>query len=148
MVASGQAWRTAVMQVAVGRLPLLKVNGTDYDTPDGTTIRDYIHVMDLAEAHVAALDALRDGRVSGATPINVGTGVGRSVLEVVAAAAEAVGEDIPYELAGRRAGDITSTWAATGLAEELLGWRARRDLAEMMRDHWNWQRRNPDGYGD
>ena len=135
-----------VMQVAVGRFPTLKVHGGDYDTPDGTTIRDYIHVMDLAEAHVAALDALGDGRLTGAVPINVGTGVGSSVLEVVAAAARAVGEEIPYEMGPRRAGDITATWAATDRAAELLGWRATRGLDEMLRDHWNWQRQNPDGY--
>ena len=134
------------MQVAVGRLDRLMINGTDYDTPDGTTIRDYIHVMDLAEAHVAALDALRDGRLSGAVPINVGTGVGSSVLEVVAAAGHAVGAEIPYELGPRRAGDITATWAATDKAAEVLGWRASRGLDEMLRDHWNWQRQHPDGY--
>jgi UDP-glucose 4-epimerase len=134
-----------VMQVAVGRLEQVRVFGDDYDTPDGSGVRDYIHVMDLAEAHVAALDALARG-LPGATPINIGTGVGHSVLEVVEAASRAVGAPIPYEVVGRRPGDIAMTWAATDRAEELLGWRTRRDLDEMLRDHWRWQSSNPDGY--
>ncbi len=134
-----------VMQVAVGRLDRVRVFGADYDTPDGSGVRDYIHVMDLAEAHVAALDALGRG-LPGATPINIGTGVGHSVLEVIEAAARAVGSPIPYEVVGRRPGDIAMTWAATDRAEELLGWRTSRDLDEMLRDHWRWQSSNPDGY--
>ena len=134
-----------VMQVAVGRLEKVRVFGSDYDTPDGSGVRDYIHVMDLAEAHVAALDALADG-LHGATPVNVGTGVGNSVLEVIDAAARAVGKPIPYEIVDRRPGDIAMTWAATDRAVELLGWRSTRDLDEMMRDHWRWQSQNPDGY--
>ncbi|MDG2029306.1 MAG: UDP-glucose 4-epimerase GalE [Acidimicrobiales bacterium] len=134
-----------VMQVAVGRLEQVRVFGDDYDTVDGTGVRDYIHVMDLAEAHVAALDALAGG-LSGATPVNVGTGVGNSVLEVVAAASNAVGRDLPYEIVDRRPGDIAKTWAATEYAAEVLGWRASRDLDDMLADHWRWQSQNPNGF--
>lgn len=134
-----------VMQVAVGRLERVRVFGDDYETPDGSGVRDYIHVMDLAEAHVAALDALAAG-LRGATPVNIGTGVGSSVLEVIDAAGAAVGRPIPFEVVGRRPGDIAKVWAATGRAEALLGWRSRRDLDEMLRDHWRWQSNNPDGY--
>ncbi|MEM9467136.1 MAG: UDP-glucose 4-epimerase GalE [Actinomycetota bacterium] len=135
-----------VMQVAVGRLERIRVFGDDYDTPDGTGVRDYIHVMDLAEAHVAALDAVRDGRLQGATAVNVGTGAGSSVLEVIAAASAAVGRELPYEIVPRRSGDIAMTWAATDVAAEVLGWRATRGLDEMIADHWRWQSRNPDGF--
>ena len=135
-----------VMQVAVGRLERVRVFGDNYETPDGTGVRDYIHVMDLAEAHVAALDALRDGRLSGATAVNVGTGNGSSVLDVIRAASAAVGRDLPYEIVPRRAGDIAMTWAATDYAAEVLGWRATRDLDEMIADHWRWQSQNPDGF--
>ncbi len=134
-----------VMQVAVGRLEKLMVFGDDYDTPDGTAIRDYIHVVDLAEGHVAALDALANG-LAGCTAINLGTGVGSSVLEVIGAAADAVGAAIPYEIVDRRAGDIEQIYARTEYAAEVLGWRSERDLAAMMRDHWNWQRKNPNGF--
>ena len=134
-----------LMQVAVGRLEKARVFGTDYDTPDGSGVRDYIHVMDLAEAHVAALDALSGG-LSGATAVNIGTGVGNSVLEVIAAVAEAVGRPIPYEIVDRRSGDIAMTWAATEFAADVLGWRASRDLDEMVRDHWRWQSQNPNGF--
>jgi UDP-glucose 4-epimerase len=134
-----------VMQVAVGRHDKVRVFGDDYPTPDGTPIRDYIHVMDLAEAHVAALDAL-DGGLNGAVPVNVGTGVGSSVLEVIAAAGNAVGSMIPYEVVDRRPGDITKTWAATDEAARVLGWRATRDLDTMLADHWRWQSANPDGF--
>ena len=134
-----------VMQVAVGRLEKVRVFGGDYDTPDGSGVRDYVHVMDLAEAHVAALDALAGG-LRGATPINIGTGVGHSVLEVIAAAGRAVGGSIPYEIVDRRPGDIAETWAATDNAAELLGWRASRGLDEMLADHWRWQSSNPNGY--
>jgi len=134
-----------VMQVAIGRMEKVRVFGTDYDTPDGSGVRDYIHVMDLAEAHVAALDALASG-LSGAVPINIGTGVGSSVLEVIKAASDAVGAEIPFEVVGRRPGDIAKTWAATDYAAEVLGWRATRDLNEMLRDHWRWQSQNPNGF--
>ena len=134
-----------VMQVAVGRLDKVAVFGGDYDTPDGTAIRDYIHVVDLAEGHLAALDALASDGPDHMV-VNLGTGVGSTVLEVIAAASEAVGSPIPYEIVGRRAGDIEKIWADPSYAEEVLGWRARRDLADMLRDHWHWQMSNPDGY--
>ena len=120
--------------------------GDDYDTPDGTGVRDYIHVMDLAEAHVAALDAMASGRLSGAHPVNVGSGTGYSVLEVIEAANRAVGRELPYEIVDRRPGDIAKTWAATDHAAEVLGWRASRDLDEMLADHWRWQSKNPNGF--
>ncbi|MDZ7674931.1 MAG: UDP-glucose 4-epimerase GalE [Acidimicrobiales bacterium] len=133
-----------VMQVAIGARPQLSVFGGDYDTPDGTCIRDYIHVVDLADAHLAALDAL-DG-IDGCRAINVGTGSGSSVLEVVVAAGRVVGQDIPYEIVDRRAGDARCVYADTSTATEVLGWTATRDLDDMCRDHWNWQRQNPTGY--
>ena len=134
-----------VMQVAVGRLAKVMVFGGDYGTADGTAVRDYIHVVDLAEGHVAALDALA-GEISGCTAVNLGTGVGSTVLDVVHAASAAVGSPIPYEVVGRRSGDIEKIYAHPAYAEELQGWRAKRDLADMMRDHWNWQRQNPNGF--
>ncbi len=134
-----------VMQVAVGRLEKLRVFGSDYNTPDGTAIRDYIHVVDLAEGHVAALEALAGG-LSGCNAVNLGTGVGSTVLEVVAAASDAVGHHIPSEIVDRRAGDIEKIWADPAHATEMLGWTSSRDIHDMMRDHWNWQRSNPNGY--
>ncbi|MEZ5165606.1 MAG: UDP-glucose 4-epimerase GalE [Acidimicrobiales bacterium] len=134
-----------LMQVATGRLERLRVFGDDYDTPVGSGVRDYIHVVDLAEAHVAALDALGRDLV-GAVAVNVGTGVGHSVFEVIEAAGAAVGSPIPFEVVERRPGDIAMTWAATDLAERVLGWRARRTLDDMLRDHWRWQSTHPDGY--
>jgi UDP-glucose 4-epimerase len=133
-----------VMGALAGRYPTLKVFGTDYDTPDGTCIRDYIHVVDLAQAHVRALEALP--RVDGHRAVNIGTGTGSSVLEVVAAVGRAVGEEVPYEVAPRRAGDITATWADTTTAEALLGWKAQRRLDEMCADAWRWQTRHPAGF--
>ena len=135
-----------VMEVASGRRPTLQVFGGDYDTVDGSGVRDYIHVVDLAEAHVAALEVLAGGH-RGAVAVNVGTGKGTSVLELIEAARRATGAAIPYQICDRRAGDIAKTWAATDLALELLGWQASRDIDDMMRDHWLWQCRNPDGYG-
>jgi UDP-glucose 4-epimerase len=132
------------MQVAVGRRSHLTVFGGDYPTPDGTGVRDYIHVMDLADGHLAALE--RMSSLSGAVPINLGTGVGYSVLDVVRAASAAVGRDIPYEIGPRRAGDIAAVWGDPSLASSLLGWRARRSLDDMCADHWRWQSSNPSGY--
>jgi UDP-glucose 4-epimerase len=132
------------MQVATGRHPFVRVFGDDYPTPDGTGVRDYIHVVDLALGHLAALQALGDR--PGYTAINLGTGRGSSVLEVIAAASRAVGRDIPYRIVDRRPGDIAATWADPSLAHELLGWRASRGLEEMTADHWRWQSQNPDGY--
>jgi len=133
-----------IMQVAVGRRDHLTVHGDDYPTPDGTAVRDYLHVMDLAEGHLAALD--RIDRIDRAVPVNLGTGVGSSVLDVVRAARTATGHPIPYELGPRRAGDVVAAYADPALATELLGWRATRTLDEMCADHWRWQQSNPDGY--
>jgi UDP-glucose 4-epimerase len=133
-----------VMQVAVGRLPALQVFGGDYPTPDGTGVRDYIHVADLAQGHVAALEALP--KVEGCQPVNLGTGRGHSVLEVLAAAEAAVGRPIPHEIVARRPGDVAAVWADPTLGTALLGWAAQRDLDEMCRDAWRWQSENPDGY--
>ena len=134
-----------VMQVAVGRLGCLSVFGGDYDTKDGTAIRDYIHVSDLAEGHVAALDRF-DQSDDGCAIYNLGTGVGSTVLDVVAAASQAVGAEISYEIVDRRPGDVECIWAECSRARDELGWTAKRDLAAMMADHWRWQRQNPNGY--
>ena len=133
-----------VMQVAVGRLDKVRVFGSDYPTPDGTGVRDYIHVVDLALGHLAALERLDS--IDGAEAINLGTGRGHSVLEVVAAASKAVGREIPYEIVGRRAGDIAATWADPTHAREMLGWEATRGLEDIVTDHWRWQSQNPQGY--
>ncbi len=138
-----------VMQTAVGRRDEISVFGGDYPTRDGTAIRDYIHVVDLAEGHVAALDALADEASAlpeDCTAVNLGTGVGSTVLEVIAAASKAVGRGLPYRIVDRRAGDITQIWADPAFAEQVLGWQASRDLDEMLADHWRWQHDNPDGY--
>ncbi|HEX7383373.1 MAG TPA: UDP-glucose 4-epimerase GalE [Burkholderiaceae bacterium] len=134
-----------VAQVAVGRRACLQVFGGDWPTADGTGVRDYIHVGDLAEGHVAALDHLARGGDS--LTVNLGTGRGHSVLELVAAYAAASGRDIPYRIAARRPGDIAACWADPALAGRRLGWHATRDLAAMCRDAWRWQSMNPDGYG-
>jgi len=134
-----------VMQVAGGRIEKLSVFGGDYDTEDGSGVRDYVHVVDLAEAHVAALEVLVGGH-GGATAVNVGTGSGTSVLEVLEAARQATGKAIPHEIVERRPGDIAKTWAATDLAFALLGWRAKRGIDDMMADHWRWHCQNPDGH--
>jgi UDP-glucose 4-epimerase len=133
-----------VMQVAVGRRPKVRVFGDDYPTPDGTCIRDYIHVVDLAEGHVAALERL--DVIDGAEVVNLGTGRGYSVLELITAASKAVGHDIPYEIEGRRSGDIATVSANPTHAREVLGWQAKRGLDDMMVDHWRWQSNNPNGY--
>jgi UDP-glucose 4-epimerase len=133
-----------VMQVAAGRLKELSVFGDDYDTPDGTGVRDYIHVVDLAKGHLAALDRLEG--MPGCTAVNLGTGQGYSVLEMVAAAREASGREIPYRVAPRRPGDIGTCYADPAYAADVLGWRAEKGIAEMCADHWRWQSNNPDGY--
>ena len=133
-----------VAQVAVGRRAKLQVFGNDYDTPDGTGVRDYIHVSDLAEGHVAALRHLLDRQTS--LTVNLGTGHGHSVLEVVAAYARASGREIPYEVVPRRSGDVAACYADASLAEQSLGWRAHFDLARMCEDSWRWQRLNPQGF--
>ncbi len=133
-----------VCQVATGKLKKLKVFGDDYPTCDGTAVRDYLHVVDLAEAHLRALQAIEQ-RGQGFT-CNLGTGRGSSVLEVIASFEEATGKKIPYEFAPRRKGDVTEAWAAPSYAEELLGWKTTRGLKEMLADAWNWQSQNPNGY--
>jgi UDP-glucose 4-epimerase len=133
-----------VAQVAVGRRPHLQVFGNDWPTPDGTGVRDYIHVVDLAEGHVAALRRLLDA--PGSFTVNLGTGRGASVLEVVAAYAAASGREVPYRIAPRRPGDIAACWADPSRAQALLGWRARHDLARMCADSWRWQSANPNGF--
>ena len=133
-----------VAQVAVGRLPRLRVFGGDYATPDGTGVRDYIHVMDLAEGHVAALQRLLSQ--PGSLTVNLGTGRGCSVLEVVAAYAAASAREIPYEIVPRRPGDVAACWADPTLAHQQLGWRAQRGLERMCQDSWRWQSMNPKGF--
>ncbi len=132
-----------VAQVAVGRQARLQVFGHDYPTPDGTGVRDYIHVMDLADGHVAALRRLFDA--AGSFTVNLGTGIGHSVLELVRAYEQASGRPVPYVLGPRRPGDAAACYADPRRATELLGWRARRDLATMCADSWRWQQLNPAG---
>lgn len=134
-----------VAQVAVGRRERLRVFGGDYPTADGTGVRDYIHVVDLADGHVRALERL--ARSGGARIWNLGTGRGYSVLEVREAFEQASGVPIPYEVVARRPGDAAVTYADPSSALADLGWSADRDMATMCRDHWNWQRSNPMGYG-
>ncbi|MUK49475.1 UDP-glucose 4-epimerase GalE [Aliivibrio fischeri] len=133
-----------IAQVAVGRRESLSVFGNDYPTPDGTGVRDYIHVMDLADGHIAALKTV--GEKSGLHIYNLGTGKGSSVLEMVEAFAEASGKPVPYTLCPRRAGDIAECWASTEKAEKELGWKATRNVMEMSADTWRWQSNNPEGY--
>jgi UDP-glucose 4-epimerase len=135
-----------ISQVAVGKREQLDVFGGDYATPDGTGVRDYIHVVDLADAHVKMLPAL--GHAAGVQTINLGTGVGYSVLEMVEAFARVSSRPIPYRIGARRAGDIASCYADPSLARRVLGWEAQRDLDAMCRDSWRWQQANPDGYPD
>ena len=134
-----------LLQVAVGRRPLLPLYGTDYPTPDGTALRDYIHVMDLAEGHLAALQGLESSAGEVHT-YNLGTGRGASVREVIAAMREATGHPLPYEELDRRPGDVAELWADPAKARSDLGWSASRTLAEMCRDAWAWQSKNPQGY--
>ena len=135
-----------VMQVAVGLRQQLNVFGDDYNTPDGTGVRDYIHVVDLALGHLAAIDNL--GEMPGCTPINLGTGQGYSVLEMVKAAEKASGKEIAYAVVGRRPGDIATCYAEPKLAAEKLGWSAKADLEQMCADAWRWQEGHPQGYGE
>ena len=134
-----------VAQVAVGRREKLRVWGNDYDTPDGTGVRDYIHVVDLADGHVKALEYQKGH--PGVHVFNLGTGRGYSVLEVVKAFGEACGHEIPYEICERRSGDIATCYADPSKAEQEMGWKASRTITEMCRDTWRWQSGNPDGYG-
>ncbi len=132
-----------VAQTASGKLKRVGVFGNDYPTPDGTGVRDYIHVVDLAKGHVAAIEKLSE---SGVRVYNLGTGNGYSVLDMIHAFSKACGKEIPYEILPRRAGDIPACYASSAKAERELGWRAERDLETMCKDQWNWQRQNPNGY--
>ncbi|MDY3072154.1 MAG: UDP-glucose 4-epimerase GalE [Eubacteriales bacterium] len=134
-----------ITQVAMGKRECLSVFGNDYDTPDGTGVRDYIHVVDLALGHIAAVEKLAqmDG---GVLTVNLGTGRGYSVLEMVKMFEEVSGKKIPYKITPRRPGDIATCYADPSLAEELLGWKAQRGLREMCEDSWRWQSMNPNGY--
>ena len=133
-----------VAQVAVGKLARLRVFGNDYPTPDGTGVRDYIHVVDLARGHLAALEKLASN--PGVVVYNLGTGHGYSVLDMVAAFEQASGRPVPYEIVARRAGDIASCYADPTAAREALGWEAELDLEAMVRDTWRWQSENPNGF--
>ena len=135
-----------ITQVASGRLKQLSVFGDDYDTPDGTGVRAYIHVVDLAKGHVAAVNYLADHH--GGEIINLGTGVGYSVLDMVKAFEKANGIEIPYRIAPRRPGDIATCYADPSKAKELLHWTAEKTLEDMCRDSWRWQKNNPNGYRD
>ena len=135
-----------VAQVAVGRLPEISVYGDDYHTPDGTGVRDYIHVVDLARGHVAALRKLETG--SGLVTYNLGTGKGYSVLDVIHAFSRACGRELPYKVVARRPGDVDEYYADPTKAREELGWSAQYDLDEMCADSWRWQSSNPNGYAD
>ena len=132
-----------ITQVAVGKRERLSVFGGDYPTPDGTGVRDYIHVVDLAKGHIKALQALDEPRL---LTVNLGTGQGYSVLEIVETLAQASGRPIPYDIVDRRPGDVAQCYADPALALELLGWRAELDLARMCEDSWRWQSQNPEGY--
>ncbi len=133
-----------IARVAVGTLPYLNVFGNDYPTPDGTGVRDYIHVTDLATGHMAALDYAASH--TGVEVFNLGTGTGYSVLDMVHAFSRACGRDIPYRIAPRRSGDIAACYADVTKAKEILGWRAKLDIDDMCRSAWNWQSHNPNGY--
>jgi UDP-glucose 4-epimerase len=136
-----------ISQVAVGRRERLRIFGDDYDTPDGTALRDYIHVDDLAAGHVAALTRLTSTGQAVST-WNLGTGTGSSVLDVLHAFERAVGRDLPYEVVGRRPGDIAASYADPGRANAELGWTATRTIDDMCTDSWRWQSQNPNGYPD
>lgn len=135
-----------ITQVAVGRRERLSVFGNDYDTPDGTCVRDYIHVVDLARGHVRALEYCKEHK--GTEVFNLGTGKGYSVLEVIHAFEQASGKPLPYVFAPRRAGDIATLYSDPSKAERVLGWHAEYGIADMCRDSWNWQKNNPDGYAE
>lgn len=135
-----------ITQVAIGKLECLNVCGNDYPTPDGTGVRDYIHVVDLARGHVCAIKYAAENK--GADVINLGTGKGYSVLEMVKTFSEVSGVNIPYEINARRAGDIAECYADPTKAKEKLGWVAEKNLRDMCRDSWRWQKNNPHGYDD
>jgi UDP-glucose 4-epimerase len=135
-----------VTQVAIGKLDCISVFGNDYDTPDGTGVRDYIHVVDLAQGHVKALQKLRE--CPGVAAYNLGTGIGYSVLDIIHSFEKACGKQLPYKIAPRRAGDVPVCYADPSKAFAELGWKAERGLSEMCADSWRWQKSNPNGYED
>ena len=135
-----------VAKVAAGQLPFLSVYGNDYDTKDGTGVRDYIHVVDLAKAHIKALE--RAEKVTGVEHFNIGTGTGYSVLEIVRAYEKASGLTVNYKIVDRRPGDIATCYADPTRAYEILGWKAEFNIEDMCRDLANWQKKNPNGYDD
>lgn len=135
-----------VAQVAIGKLKCVGVFGNDYDTPDGTGVRDYIHVVDLAKGHVKAINKIKEN--PGVKIYNLGTGNGYSVLDVIRAFSKACGHDVPYEIKPRRAGDIATCYADASLAKKELGWEAEYGIEEMCADSWKWQSMNPNGYND
>ena len=133
-----------VAQTAIGKRDVVHVFGNDYDTPDGTGVRDYIHVCDLAAGHAAAL-AWMNGR-EGVEIFNLGTGKGTSVLEIIAAFSKACGHEVPYQIDPRRPGDVSTNYADCSKAAEMMGWHAQYDIEDMCRDSWNWQSHNPNGF--
>ena len=133
-----------ISQVAVGKRPKLTIFGDDYDTPDGTCRRDYLHVVDLADAHVKALEYASEHK--GVEIFNIGTGTPYSVLEIVHAFEKSNSVAVPYEIGARRDGDLPEFWADAEKAKTMLGWEAKRSLEDMCRDSWNWQKKNPNGY--
>jgi UDP-glucose 4-epimerase len=135
-----------ISQVAVGKLAQLSVFGNDYDTKDGTGVRDYIHVVDLAKGHACAVDYV--AKHKGAEVFNLGTGTGYSVLDMVKAFEKASGRPVPYKIVDRRPGDIAECYAEPTKAKELLGWTAQYGLEDMCSDSWRWQSGNPNGYGE
>lgn len=136
-----------ITQVAIGKREFLSVYGDDYDTHDGTGVRDYIHVVDLAEGHVKAVDNILEGN-KGVQVFNLGTGVGYSVLDIVKAFNKAYGKELPYKIAPRRPGDIATCYSDPTKAKEVLGWTAKRGIEEMCEDSWRWQSNNPNGFDD
>ncbi|KAF9570115.1 hypothetical protein EC968_002172 [Mortierella alpina] len=139
-----------VAQVAIGRWPVINVFGNDYNTKDGTGVRDYIHIQDLARGHVAALEKIeaftQQGKTLGCVPYNLGTGTGYSVMEMIQSMSQAVGHALPYRIIGRRPGDVATVIADPGLAAKELGWKAEKTLKDMCNDLWRWQTQNPEGY--
>ncbi|PSN40758.1 UDP-glucose 4-epimerase [Blattella germanica] len=135
-----------ISQVAVGRRKDLKIFGSDYNTPDGTGVRDYVHIEDLAVGHIAAARKILESGFSGFKVYNLGTGSGLSVLQLVKAFEEASGRKVPYEIVGRRPGDIDSSYADVSLAKKELGWEAKKGVLDMCRDTWRWQSQNPNGF--
>ena len=133
-----------IAQTAVGKRDKINVFGNDYDTPDGTGVRDYLHVVDLAAGHVAALKYILEHE--GVDVFNLGTGKGYSVLEMIAAFSKACGHDLPYVIAPRRPGDLATVYADPTKAKTVLGWTAKKTLEDMCADSWNWQSKNPNGY--